>query len=90
MSDQLVSMKELRENFSRYKAGLERGESYTIIYRSKPLARLTPPKKQPTTDDIQKNVEMVDKLAGGIDAGEDVTPKIMNDWYEESYDEVLH
>ncbi len=42
MSEQSISTKELRENLPKVRAGLRRGQSYTIIYRSKPIANLRP------------------------------------------------
>lgn len=42
MKIQSISTKELREQLPRVRAGLERGEEYLLIYRSKPIARLEP------------------------------------------------
>ena len=87
MSDQFISMKQMRENFPEYKAGLEQGKTYTIIYRSKPLARLTPISSGPkyTKEDIEK----VRKLAGGVSGGKDLTPEKLNKLIDDSYEDVL-
>lgn len=37
-----ISVKELRMNFPAIRKKLEKGERFTIIYRSKPLAELMP------------------------------------------------
>lgn len=38
----IISMKQLREHFEPIREGLERGESYLLMYRSKPLGTLLP------------------------------------------------
>ncbi len=38
----IISMKQLREQFEPIRDGLARGESYLLMYRSKPLATLLP------------------------------------------------
>lgn len=42
MNIHTISTKELREQLPRIREGLKRGEQYTVIYRSKPIARLEP------------------------------------------------
>lgn len=39
---QIISMKQLREHFEPIREGLEKGESYLLMYRSKPLGTLLP------------------------------------------------
>lgn len=87
MSDQFISMKQMRENFPEYKAGLEQGKTYTIIYRSKPLARLTPISSGPTY--TKKDIEKVRTLAGGVSGGKDLTPEKLNKLIDESYEDML-
>lgn len=38
----IISMKQLRERFSPMRKGLDRGEEYLLMYRSKPLAIVRP------------------------------------------------
>ena len=38
-----VSMRQLREDFKKIKQGLEKGERYLLVYRSKILAEIRPP-----------------------------------------------
>lgn len=40
-----VSMKELREDFGKVRRGLNRGEKYLLVYRSKVLAEIKPVKR---------------------------------------------
>lgn len=47
MNAQTISTKELREELPRIRAGLAKGSHYTIIYRSKPIARLEPVAHEP-------------------------------------------
>ncbi len=42
MTMQTISTKELRNELPRIRAGLAKGSHYTVIYRSKPIARLEP------------------------------------------------
>lgn len=39
---QTISVKELRNNFPRFIQAVQAGESYTLIYRSKPVAQIKP------------------------------------------------
>ena len=38
----IISMKQLREEFGPIKEALESGESFLLMYRSRPLAKITP------------------------------------------------
>ena len=42
MNSLTISTKELRDDLPRIRAGLAKGNEYTVIYRSKPIARLEP------------------------------------------------
>jgi len=42
MQTQTISVKELRTKFPKIRKGLENGTSYTLIYRSKPVAEIKP------------------------------------------------
>ena len=50
MSMQSISTKELREQLPKVRAGLAKGNQYTIIYRSKPIARLEPIIQKPSVN----------------------------------------
>lgn len=40
--ENIVGLKELRQNVERYIAEVKRGKSFTVVRRSKPVFRLTP------------------------------------------------
>ncbi|MBU0731438.1 hypothetical protein KKC88_00990 [Patescibacteria group bacterium] len=40
--EKTISIKELRTNMPAIRTGLEKGITYTIIYRSRPIGKLTP------------------------------------------------
>lgn len=42
MQTQIISVKELRNNFPKIRKALKKGVDYTLIYRSKPVARISP------------------------------------------------
>lgn len=42
MQTQTISVKELRTNFPKIRKALEKGQSFSLIYRSKPVARIEP------------------------------------------------
>ena len=48
MSMHSISTKELREQLPKVRTGLAKGNQYTIIYRSKPIARLEPIVQKPS------------------------------------------
>ncbi|MEK7524720.1 MAG: hypothetical protein AAB588_06885 [Patescibacteria group bacterium] len=50
-----ISVKELREKFPTVRSELKKGESFLIIYKSKPIAELKP------VDDIPQHEEASDK-----------------------------
>lgn len=46
MSLNVISTKELRENFDQLLAAMAQGQSLTLMYRSKPLAEIKPIKSK--------------------------------------------
>ncbi|MBD3279502.1 MAG: hypothetical protein GF390_02195 [Candidatus Pacebacteria bacterium] len=54
---QIISMKELRENFTPIKKGLRKGKSYLLIYRSKPLAKIIPHQGSTTSKSPAENTK---------------------------------
>lgn len=40
--DNIVNLKELRENMAKYAKRVEKGDSFIVIKRSKPLFRISP------------------------------------------------
>lgn len=74
----IISMKQLRKDFNPIRKGLQRGQEYLLMYRSKPLANLVPyveeteKKAQPQVNDAkaaqkvanQGNKDVQEKVAG--------------------------
>lgn len=94
----IISVKQLRENFGALKAELEQGESFLLMYRSQPLAKLQPvkhaklKKRKPSKVQIKRNLAKVRRLAGGIRVGKaakDLTPEKINQLYDKQYEKLL-
>ncbi len=43
MKIQIVGLKELRENIQKYASRVEKGESFVVVKKSKPLFKITSP-----------------------------------------------
>lgn len=89
----IISVKELREHFSRFKEGIEHGKSFLLVYRSRPLAELRPVSRDSETvlsggAHTRAAVEKVRRLAGGLKLGKGHGPKEMNEQYDASYGRV--
>lgn len=68
MNTNIVSMKQLRENFSAVKEQLEAGQELLLIYRSQPLAEIKPlfkKMKKKTVRGKRDYSKIIEKLAGG-------------------------
>lgn len=91
----IISTKQLRENFEMVKRGIEEGLSFILIYRSKPLAEIKPIKKSQLESEeeknrrIKKNLELVKKLSGGLKLGRGLTPEQLNKLYRKTYEKLL-
>lgn len=85
----IISVKQLRENFKLVKETVNQGESLLLIYRSQPLAEIRPLKKREVELDKEgrreKNLQKVKKLAGGFRLGKGFSPQEMNKLYNRSY-----
>ena len=44
--DQIVGVKELRENLEVYIKEVKKGKSFTVVKRSMPVFKITPPEKE--------------------------------------------
>lgn len=45
MDNSLVGLKELRENMGKYIAQVERGKSFIVVRRSKPILKISSPEE---------------------------------------------
>lgn len=43
MKNTIVGLKELRENMQKYASRVERGESFTVVKKSRPLFKISSP-----------------------------------------------
>ena len=86
MNINIISVKELRENFPVIRKGLKEKRVYLLVYRSKPLAKLLPFDFEEESESVQGKPEFsVKKLAGGLKLGKDLTPKKINKLLQEKY-----
>lgn len=46
MKTQILGLKELRENMQKYASRVEKGESFIIVKKSKPVFKLVPPESE--------------------------------------------
>ena len=85
-----ISMKQMRENFLSIRQRLEAGEEFLLIYRSQPLAEIRPVGKEDKGFSKKKDYgKTIEKLAGGFRLGSDLTPKKLNEIYDQQYGQVL-
>lgn len=91
----IISVKQLREQFPAISRGIRQGKRYLLIYRSKPLAEIRPVHEEPDLtekeeqDQIRKNVALVKKLAGGFHTKINVTPEELNKYIDKEYDKEV-
>ena len=79
---QSISTKELREQLPKVRAGLAKGNQYTIIYRSKPIARLEPIAQKPSASVRIK----AGTLRLQIHSKQRLTPEYLNELAAQKYE----
>ncbi len=86
----IISVKQLRENFEDVKNGLKNGESFILLYRSQALAEIKPFVNDSTVplSSTQKKTKLK-QLAGGLKSNENLSPEQLNSILDSSYDKVL-
>jgi hypothetical protein len=95
MNINMISTKQLRENFEMVKQGIEEGLSFILIYRSRPLAEIRPIERKETQFGsskvvnriIEAELKQVEKLAGGFKFGKNLTAEQINRVIEKQYEE---
>ena len=86
----IISMKQLREDFSTVKQRLQAGEELLLIYRSQPLAEIKPVGKRKKKVSKKKDyAKIIEKLAGGFKLGVNLTPEKLNKIYDKQYEKML-
>ena len=67
MKTHILGLKELRENMQKYASLVERGESFVVVKKSKPIFKLVPPE----SDEQWENVADFTKInKNGVSANE--------------------
>ena len=62
--DTIVGLKEVRENINRFVKGVEKGRSFLVVRKAKPLFRLTPLEKQ--DEEWEEVIDFTKIKKGGI------------------------
>jgi antitoxin (DNA-binding transcriptional repressor) of toxin-antitoxin stability system len=83
---QIISTKQLRNDFENVRNLLEEGESILLIHRSQPLARIEPIEKRLQR---KKLLNQLRKIAGGLELGHDLTPKRIRRILDKRYESLL-
>jgi len=65
--DGIVGLKELRQDMSRYIARVDRGESFTVVRRSRPVFKIAPVESEEMWETV---VDFTKFRKGGMPIGE--------------------
>jgi len=68
MKSSIVGLKELRENIDTYIAEVERGRSFTVVRRSKPILKISSPGDE--SDLWERVVDFTKIKKGGVALGD--------------------
>ena len=60
----IVGVKELRENLEKYIAEVNKGKSFTVIRRAKPVFKLSPPEEESAWETV---IDFTKVKKGGVD-----------------------
>lgn len=90
----IINVKQLRENFSKVKEEVEKGNSLLLLYRSSPLAEIRPVENMSierigSKRKVEEKLNKVKKLSGGLKLKGEWTPEELNSIYDKSYYEML-
>ena len=61
--DKIVGVKELRENLPSYIKKIQAGKSFTVVKRSKPVFKITPPDEEGAWEEV---VDLTRVRKGGV------------------------
>ena len=65
MKTHILGLKELRENMQKYASRVERGESFIVVKKSKPVFKLVPPESE---DEWETVADFTKINKSGVDA----------------------
>ena len=66
----IIGFKELRENASKYISAVEKGRTFTVVRRSKPIFKMIPVDEWGDEGTWETVVDFRDKKGNGIRAGD--------------------
>lgn len=61
--ENIIGLKELRENMDKYIAEIKKGKTLMVLRRSRPLFRLVPPEKE---EDWEEVIDFTKIRKGGV------------------------
>ncbi|MEK7508042.1 MAG: type II toxin-antitoxin system prevent-host-death family antitoxin [Patescibacteria group bacterium] len=64
MKKSIVGLKELRENVEKYISRVSSGESFTIVRRSKPVFKISPPEEENMWENV---IDFTKIKKGGVE-----------------------
>ncbi|MDO8494586.1 MAG: hypothetical protein Q7S68_04540 [Deltaproteobacteria bacterium] len=64
MAQKIVGLKELRENIATYIAQIEKGKSFTVVRRSRPIFTISPPDQE--TGQWEPVIDFTKMKKGGV------------------------
>jgi len=65
MKMQILGLKELRENMQKYASRVEKGESFVVVKKSKPVFKLVPPELEEEWETV---IDFTKINKNGVDA----------------------
>ena len=89
MQNQVVSTKQLREDFSSVLELLALGQDVTLTYRNRKIAKIKPFKRRKRSVSGEEAAAKIRKLAGGYRLTRHLSPDELNKDYDKMYDEML-
>ena len=64
MAQKIVGLKELRENIATYITQIEKGKSFTVVRRSRPIFTISPPDQE--TGQWEPVIDFTKMKKGGV------------------------
>ena len=68
MKNTIIGLRELRENINKYIAQVEKGDSFTVVRKSKPVFKMSPLDRESDAWEAVADFTRIKK--GGVSAGE--------------------
>lgn len=64
--ENIVGLKELRENAEKYIQEVQKGKSFTVVRRSRPIFKISPPDNDGSEDTWESVVDFTTLQKGGV------------------------